>query len=119
MVRVLLGALPTWFHSALTESVRSRADLEVVGVAIQPTELLLDAGARQADVVLVAMADGGVPGIASHLLDQYPHIKVLAVAFDGQEVLLYSLRPQIVRVPTPSLEELITTIRTLAGPPAD
>jgi hypothetical protein len=118
-VRILLGALPVRLHSALLEYVRSRNEVEVVGVAAQSADLLLAAGALQVDVVVVAQAGAGLPGIATHLLDQYPSVKVLAVAQDGREALLYSLRPELVRVPTPSLEELVTTIRGLAGPLGD
>jgi hypothetical protein len=33
---------------------------------------------------MLAMVDCGLPGIASHLLDQYPHVRVVAVDSDGQ-----------------------------------
>jgi DNA-binding NarL/FixJ family response regulator len=93
--------------------------VEVVGVATQPTELLLAAGLLRADVLLVPMVDDGLPGIASHVLDQYPHIKIVAISNDGRQVLLCALRPQVFRIITPSLEELIATIRSVARQAAD
>jgi DNA-binding NarL/FixJ family response regulator len=119
MVRVLLGGLPTSLHRAVSGAIRSQIDIEVVGVAIQPTALLLAAGELRPDVVVVGMVGGGLPGIASHLLDQYPHITVLAIAPDGRQGLIYALRPQVERIDTSSTAELLRTIRAAGRPRPD
>ena len=110
-VRVLLGELPSSLQSAITQVIQSHVDVEVVGVVTQPTELLLAAGPLHADVVLLEMVDGGLPGVASHLLDQYPDIKVMAIAPDGSHALSYALRPQVARLRVASAEELVKMIR--------
>jgi hypothetical protein len=120
-VRILLGALPTSLLGAVAELVRSHQDLEVVGAVPQPSDLLLAAGLLRADVVLVGMVGEGLPGIASHLLDQYPHLKVAAVAPDAQQVLVYTSRPHLIRLPVPPapvlspVDVLADAIRTATG----
>lgn len=115
-VRILFGALPPSLEGDVIDLIYSQADIEVVGVAIHPTELLLAAGSLDVDAVVVGAApDGGPPGIASHLLDQYPHLRVLAVASDGRQVLLCDLQSRVVRIPTASPQELARTIQTAAS----
>lgn len=118
-VRILLGALPTSLQSAVAEVIRSHHDLEVVGAVPQPSELLLAAGLLRADVVVVGAAGDGLPGVATHLLDQYPHIKVVAVAPEGRQILVCALRPHITRLPVSpeySVEVLVDAIRSATQP---
>jgi chemotaxis response regulator CheB len=119
MVRVLLGGLPTLLHHAVSGAIHSQIDIEVVGVAIQPTALLLAAGELRPDVVVVGTVGGDLPGVASHLVDQYPHITVLAIAPDGRQGLIYALRPQVERIDTSSTAELLRTIRAAGRPRPD
>lgn len=118
-VRVLLGDLPTELYNAVSKAIHSQVDIEVVGVAIQPAELLLAAGMLHADVLLVGMVGRELPGVASHLLDQYPDISVLAVAPDGRQALLYALRPQIERIQISSTAELVRAIQAAGQPLVD
>jgi DNA-binding NarL/FixJ family response regulator len=98
------------------DMIRSQPGIEVVGAATHPTELLLAAGSLDVDVVVVgAPPSGEPPGIASHLLDQYPHLRVLAVASDGRQVLLCDLQSRVVRIPIASPQELARTIGTAAS----
>ena len=111
-VRILIGVLPASLHTVVTEAVRSQADMTVVGAAAQHTEMLLQAGSLHPDLVLLAMAGDELPGIVSHLFDQYPHLAILAVAADGREGLLCTLQPHVARLPTATPEALVRTIRT-------
>src|SRR4029453_1072191 len=82
-VRILFGTLPPSLEDDVMDLIRSQPGIEVVGAAAPPTELLLAAGSLDVDVVVVGAPPGSEPpGIASHLLDQYPHLRVLAVAPD-------------------------------------
>jgi len=112
-VRVLFGALPATLHATLSEAIRSQADIEVVGVASQPTTLLVAAGTLRADIVVVAMVDCGLPGIASHLLDQYPQIWVVAVASDGRQAVVSAMRPHVEHIAGPSPTDLVRAMRSL------
>jgi hypothetical protein len=90
--------------------------MAVVGVAHKPTELLLAAGARQADVLVVGMVGRELPGVASHLLDQYPHVTVLAIAPDGRQALMHTLRPHTERIHVSSMAELVRAIQVAREP---
>jgi len=113
-IRVLLGALPPAVRNAVSEAVGSRADVEVVGAADRPAELLRAAGALDADVVVVATVAGELPGVATHLVDQYPDIRVLAVTGAGT-ALSYRLRPQLDEVSCATPDELAAAIRAADG----
>jgi DNA-binding NarL/FixJ family response regulator len=110
-VRVLFGALPAALHATLSEAISSQPDIEVVGVASRPMSLLAEVGTRQADTVVVALVDRTPPGITSHLLDQYPHIRVVAVATDGRQALVSVLRPYVEQIEVSSPVDLVRAIR--------
>jgi DNA-binding NarL/FixJ family response regulator len=109
-VRVLFGAMPTPLHAALSEVIRGQTDVEVVGVASRPASLLVAAGTLAADVVVVATVDGGLPGIASHLFDQYPQIWIVAVAPDGQHALVCAMRQYLEHIAFSTPADLVTAI---------
>jgi DNA-binding NarL/FixJ family response regulator len=110
-VRVLVGALPDRVRRDVSEVIVREPDVDVVGVASTPSGLLRAAGTLQADVVVVATVDGGLPGVATHLVDQYPDIRVVAVAPEGGSALLYALRPQVDSFLGSSLADLAKQIR--------
>jgi DNA-binding NarL/FixJ family response regulator len=118
-VRVLFGALPAALHAALSEAINAQTDIEVVGVASRPMSLLAEVGTRQADTVVVALVDHAPPGITSHLLDQYPHIRVVAVAADGRQALVSVLRPHVEHVTVSSPADLVRAIRWPGEQPDD
>lgn len=115
-VRVLFGALPADLHDAVSEVVAGEPDLEMVGVAAKPFALLRAAGTLRADVVVVAMAGGEVPGVATHLLDQYPGIRVVVVAPQGRTALVYALRLCVDRFAGSSPQELVRALRRACHP---
>jgi threonine dehydratase len=110
-VRVLLGVLPDRVHHAVSEVIVGEPDIDMVGVAATPSGLLRAAGALHADVVVVATVDGGLPGVATHLVDQYPDIRVVAVAPEGGSALIYALRPHLDTFLGSSVAELAKEIR--------
>jgi len=65
----------------------------------------------RADVVVVATVDGALPGVATHLMDQYPNIRVVAVAPEGGRALTYALQPQVHSLLGSSLADLAKQIR--------
>jgi DNA-binding transcriptional LysR family regulator len=101
-VRVLFGALPAALHTALSEAIRSQQDIEV--------------GTLRADVVVVATVGCVLPGIASHLLDQYPHLRVVAVTSDGRRALVSVMRPYVEHIAVPSPADLVRAMRSLGEP---
>ncbi len=115
-VRVLFGALPADLYDAVSEAVAGEPGLEVVGVAAKPSALLRAAGTLRVDVVVVAAAGDEVPGVATHLLDQYPGIRVVAVAPHGGTALVYALRPRVDRCTGSSPPDLVRAVRRACHP---
>ena len=114
-VRILLGALPAVVRNALEGVLTVQVDMEVIGATSEPVETLMAAGQARADVVVLGLQDSGLPGLASLLLDEYPHLKVVAVAAGTDHALLYELHPRLVRIPGSSPEELVDAIRVAVG----
>lgn len=110
-VRVLVGALPEGLRQVVDEVVVREPDIDVVGVAGSPSGLLRAAGTLRADVVVVAAVDGALPGVATHLLDQFPDIRVVAVAPEARAALMYAMRPRLDEFYGSSPAELANTIR--------
>jgi DNA-binding NarL/FixJ family response regulator len=87
-------------------------DIEIVGELDDPLGLLLAAGRTHADVVILGLNDAEFPGVSTHLLSEYPHIKILGVTEDGRRAYLYELRPQKVAVGEVSPQGLLKAIRS-------
>jgi DNA-binding NarL/FixJ family response regulator len=110
-ILILLLKLPSTVRDALKEVLADQADMQVVNELSDPMEVLLAVGQTGADVVILGMEDGKLPGIASHLLDQYPHIKILAISTDGRHLFLYELRPELAPIGEMEPHRLIHAIR--------
>lgn len=111
-IRVLLGEMPRMMRDVFTQVISEQADMQVVGELANGVGLLLAAGQTKADVVIMSLQDSEMPGIASHLLNEYPSLKVLGVATNGRKAFLYHLRPEKVPVGEVSPEGLLTVIRS-------
>ncbi|MEU8234396.1 hypothetical protein AB0C12_32820 [Actinoplanes sp. NPDC048967] len=110
-IRVFL-AVPPPLRVALQEAISAAGDCEAVGTADRPLDTLLATGAAHADVVILgAEGNGEPPGIVSHLLAEYPDVKVLCVAPDRAMFVL--LQPVEVPVADISPAALLNAIRTL------
>lgn len=73
-----------------SEILSQDPDVELVGEAEDSIDALLKAGNVGATVVVVDLPSSGQdPGLTDHLLDEYPHIKVIAVSEDGRQAMKY------------------------------
>lgn len=112
---VLLAKLPPVVREILQGVFVDQADMRVVGAVNGPVELLVAAGQTGADVVILEMEDTELPGVASHLLDQYPRLKILTITADGRRMFLYQLRPQLVSLGEVEPQRLLQIIKTIVG----
>jgi DNA-binding NarL/FixJ family response regulator len=110
-VRILLAKLPAALREVVVRALADQTDLRVVGEVDDPVETLLYVGEIQADVVIVGMHDDELPGVASHLVNEYPSITVLAVSSDSRQAFLYELRPTLTPIGAVSRETLLGAIR--------
>ena len=112
---VLLAQLPPAVRERLKEVFTGQSDMRVVDATNGPVEVLVAAGRNRAGVVILGMGDAELPGVASHLLDQYPHLTILAVGADSWRVFLYQLRPQLVPLGELDPRQLLDVVRTMVG----
>ncbi len=111
-IRVLVAEMPRMLRDLFKHVVAEQTDMDLVGELLDPLGLLLAAGQTHADVVILGLHNSEFPGICSHLLGEYPHIKILGVTEDGRRAYLYELRPEKIPVGEVSPEGLLAAIRT-------
>ena len=84
-MRAVLRVDPPLLHDVLEHALRE-AGMDVVGSPADSLALLLAIKERRADVVILSApdADGpsGSPGICSHLLTEFPQLKIVMVSPD-------------------------------------
>lgn len=80
-VRVLLANRPRMLRESLLAVIEAHDDIEVEAVEPDPVEILAAVGRAAADVVVIALPESGEdPGLCSHLLAEYPDLRVLALS---------------------------------------
>lgn len=110
-VRILLVSMPALLRDILVQTLEVQLDMEVVGDLGGGIELLVDAGHTRADVVVLGLEQMDLPGIATNLLAEYPHLSVLAVTTDGRAASLFELRPRKTSIGDVSPQGLVDAIR--------
>jgi DNA-binding NarL/FixJ family response regulator len=118
IVVLLTQQLSPAVRRSLEEVFADQADIRLVGAVNGSVEVLIAAGQTAADVVILGMPDTELPGVASHLLDQYPRLKILAIPADGRRVFLYELRPQLVSIGEVDSHRLLEIVRSTVRPEA-
>lgn len=113
-IRILLTNLPRMLQDVLERVLADQDDMELVGYVADPIEVLLIATAREIEVVILGVEDG-LPGVASHLLEERPQLKILAVSPDGRRAFLYHLQPYMVPIGELSPDGLVDAIRAAVG----
>ena len=110
-VRVLVSNLSGVVQQVVTELIRQQPDMELVGEATGHLDTLLATSARVDVLILGHAALRPAPGLCSHLLGEYPTLKILVVTKQGDGAMLYwlGLRRQPVR--PLSSRRLIDSIR--------
>jgi DNA-binding NarL/FixJ family response regulator len=110
-IRVVLAEMPPILRDVLARTLADQPDMVLVGELGTSMELILAAGETRADVVILGLDDAEFPGVASHLLGEYPHLKFLGVSADGRNAYLCELRPWKVRLMDVSPQGLVGAIR--------
>jgi len=111
-IKVLLANGPDPLRTFLAELLQPQNDVEVVGSVLEPIELLMAVEDTQADVVVVTLPDSGqIPGICSHLFDQYPHLLILALSSDNTKACVYQQVITGEELTDTSEENILTAIR--------
>ena len=96
-IRVVLADLAEPLRDGLERVLAQNTDLTVTSVG-DHLEVLLAVGEVQADVVVLGMRGGEVPGIATHLVEEYPHLRILTIRADARRVRVYELLRRLVQI---------------------
>jgi hypothetical protein len=111
-IRVVLADLPEPLRDGLERDLGQNTHLTVTIVG-DHLELLLAVGEAQADVVVLGMQQGDLPGIATHLVEEYPHLRILTIRADARRVRVYELLRRLVQideVPPGGLPEVVSAV---------
>lgn len=120
LLRVLL-ACPQMTMTGLWRTILSQEPgVELVGEASDAVDTLIKAGNTQATVVVIDLPSSGRdPGLCSHLLEENPQVKVVAVSQDGGRAVKYErgiLKRQIKDTSPKSLINLFRSLWMDEGP---
>ena len=89
-VRVLLANRPRMLRQSLCRILERQADFEVETVDPDPVDLLAAVDRTDADVVIVTLPESGDdPGISTHLLLEFPGLRVIAISAVEQRAALF------------------------------
>jgi len=116
-IRVLLHSASPDVRALIGDALRGQRDFELVGAAADPVGLLLAVKRTRADVVIFSTRDFDKTGLSSHLLAEYPHLTLLAMAKD--EAFLEQLCPHRVRITHPSKQDIVTALRRAIRVPCE
>jgi DNA-binding NarL/FixJ family response regulator len=108
-IRVVLAGLPPPLRGELERDLARDPDLTVTSVG-DHLEVLLAVGKAQADVVILEMPEDDLPGIVTHLVEEYPRLRILTISPDARGARVYELVRQLVpigEVPPGGLPEVI------------
>jgi len=87
-------------------------DIEIVGDAIDAIDILLKVASTHAEVVAIDLPlSGKDPGLCSHILAEYPEVKILAVSEERDRIVIYETAMLRREAPNTSLENLVDLIR--------
>ncbi len=113
-IRILL-ACPQMTKASLWKTILSEdPEIEIIGEADNAVDALLETGRTQAAVVVIDLPPSGQePGLYSHLLEEYPDVKVIAVSWDGSQAIKYEkgiIRSQVQDTSPKSLKRLLRSL---------
>lgn len=118
-LKVLLANRPKMLRELLRDLVCQQPDMDVVGEALDPLEVLYSVRKTEADIVVTTLPRSGEPGISSHLLAEFPELLVLALAPAGDRATLYRQVVVTEKLGSTADDVLLSTLRRAAAVPSD
>ena len=91
VIRVLVANLPVSLFERVMSLAVQQPDIVLVGQVQDPVELLMAVGSGVDVLILGAPQADPMPGICSHLLSEYPDLRILVLASTGEAAILYWL----------------------------
>lgn len=112
-IRILAANLPELLFNIIMQAVVSQGDMEMLRQVRGQIEVLLAAKANPDVLILGAVKAYPPPGIVSHLLSEYPHLKILVLPANNEGGSAYWLGLKHRTIPSISATELVNSIRSL------
>lgn len=110
-IRMLLSGIAPLQNAAVKQAILDQDDMEIVDEVGEGMELLIATARARPDVIVLGFRGSEPPGICSHLLNEYPHIKVLGLAADGYKGFLCDLQLRIVSLGEQPYKQLLAMVR--------
>jgi len=111
---VLLAVMSQTLRDILTQLVAPQPDMEVIDETRQGLELLVTVGQARPDVVILGLEGSRFPGISSHLIAEYPRLKILGLTGDCRTASLCEFEPHEIPLGEISPQGLLALIRAEA-----
>ena len=108
---MLLAEMSQTLRDALTQLMARQPDMEVIDETEQGLKLLVTVGQIHPDVIILGLEGSRLPGISSHLLAEYPRLKILGLTADCGEASICEYEPREVPLGQVSREKLLALIR--------
>jgi DNA-binding NarL/FixJ family response regulator len=80
IIRVVIGDMPEVLMRLLARAIRERSDMILVGEGHNPVEMLQIMRDDVDVVILGTETVSDCPGICSHLLSEFPHLKIVLLS---------------------------------------
>ena len=110
-VRLLAANLPDQVFSLLAQALQGQPEIKLVGHVHGQLPILVAAAVGVDILILGASAVQPLPGICTHLLHEFPHLKIIVSSADSSAAIMYWLNVQQVELPTLSVMSLRKIIR--------
>jgi DNA-binding NarL/FixJ family response regulator len=118
-IRVLVSNMSGVVMESAASLIEQEPDMVLIGQVDDRVELLIAMSSKKAagnepDVlVLIASSVDPPPGICSHLLSEFPDLKILLLSATEDEAVAYWLGLRRYRLPTGRPAALLTNIRSV------
>jgi DNA-binding NarL/FixJ family response regulator len=112
-IKVMLASRPKMLSQIISSMINRQSDMQVVGEVIDPIELLNAARAVSVDVVIITpLKIEEQPRICSHLLEEFPLLKIIILSIDGKSGFLYQTGEPKLQIDDPSEHSILDALRT-------
>ena len=112
MHRIILAIKPQLLSEALRRRLDEEADLAVVGHVHDDLDLLIAVRTHEANVVIHSWQANEMPEIYTHLMNEFPGLRMYGFPVDGATAVLCEQRISITPVKGSRPEALISSIRS-------
>lgn len=110
-IQIVIANLPEIWMQMLAQVITRQPDM-IVAQRVQGDIELLLAVSRDTDLVILgAVQTHTAPGVCSHLLNEFPALKILVLGFSGNQAAFYWLSVRRKSVEVRSSEMLVNAIR--------